>query len=138
MGAGDLTTRCFPKVTSDEESGGGLPASTRLPRILMTAQEIEQMKHIVEPGVRRHSWGGRGGGCCWCRGHLVRSRVKAALSAAVRLDCQHQDANTPAWRCLPAVCHDAAEAARDQAPPSSGGPSGAQASTFSASGQRAA
>mmetsp|Transcript_10790 Transcript_10790/g.32395 ORF Transcript_10790/g.32395 Transcript_10790/m.32395 type:complete len:646 (-) Transcript_10790:2779-4716(-) len=54
MGVGDLKTRCFPKMSTEEMEGGGgsgQPTSTRLPRILMTTQEIEDLKRIVDPGI---------------------------------------------------------------------------------------
>lgn len=52
---GDLKTRCFPKMSTEEMEGGGgsgQPTSTRLPRILMTTQEIEDLKRIVDPGAQ--------------------------------------------------------------------------------------
>ena len=54
MGPGDLTKRCFPKLsggdTNDVEARNG-----RLPRVFLTTEEIQDMKRIGKPGdLHRH------------------------------------------------------------------------------------
>lgn len=49
LGAADIPKRCFPKLAGSSGDGGG--EDCRLPRVLMTTEELQDLKSIVDPGI---------------------------------------------------------------------------------------